>query len=425
MTITQGTDARGGLGTRAKLMALTIAVIWPTLLIAAYFEPTWHALSLVGGTFVLALVASLVIASVTLRSLRRGTDSLTAASTLVRQNQDFTARAAVFGDGELDRLSAAFNAMLERLEIRDRELDKHRRQIETTLVERTRERDHQTQELRGVLDSIEQGVVLLDRAGMPSAERNAVFDRWFGAPEPGQTFAQIVGRVASPFAVDFSQQWQQLTDGFLPVELNVYQLPRRLSTENNRHYQLSYRTLGTDPECFERLLVIVSDITESVEAAQREADLAQLLGLLDQLSIDRGGFSNFFVETQELIAKVGEDDRRERSAVLRDLHTLKANFALFGLSPLATLVHEIEDLLRRKWTAAHGRRSPRSDRELAALREPRASVLERTCTHGQRRPTFARPLVGRDPRAAPRGRDHRPGFAPGERTSGTQARAHG
>jgi two-component system chemotaxis sensor kinase CheA len=343
MTITLRTDAQAGLGTRARLTAMTIAVVWPTLLIAAYCEPSWNAFALVGGTLFLAVGAAIVISSAALRSLRQTTNDLCAAADRVRQNQDFSARAISSDDDELGRLTSAFNSMLARLEIRDRELDKHHRQIETTLVERTRERDRQMQDLRGVLDSIEQGVVLLDRAGMPSAERNAVFDRWFGAPEPGQAFAQIVARLATPFDAAFRRQWQQLLDGILPVELNVEQLPRGLSTENGRHYQLSYRTLGEDPERFDRLLVIVSDITEKVTLAAREADHTHLLELVEQLWLDPRGFAEFFKETEQLIESLASYQLHDATTTMRELHTLKANFGLFGLQPLAALVHEMEE----------------------------------------------------------------------------------
>jgi len=332
---------------RAKLTTLALAVSWPTLLLAValstYLTPGVNLLPLLGATFLLALLPSVLVTSAAMRLVRQLGDQLCAAAHRVRQDQDFGARVGELGDAELDRSGAAFNGMLARLDVRDRELDKHRRQLEATLAERTEERDHQAGELRAVLDSMEQGVVLLDRAAMPSSERNAVFDRWFGAPEPGQTFGRVVARAASPFGQVFDQQWQQLIDGFLPVELNVAQLPRTLSTENGRHYRLAYRTLGQDPERFERLLVIVSDITESVEHAQHEAEHSQLLGLLEQLSLDRGGFSNFFAETEQLIAHFDVGDLREPTVIMRELHTLKANFALFGLKPLAMLVNEIED----------------------------------------------------------------------------------
>lgn len=341
MTITQGSDARGGLGTRAKLALLTMAVLWPTLLIAAYYYGRdTRALSLVVGTLVFALLATAIITTVSLRSLRRSAQSLYLAAERVRVHQDFTTRTDDSDVSELGRVGAAFNAMLERLGIRDRELDGYRRQIERMLSERTHAHDEQTRELRGILDSVEQGIILVNRAGMPSSVRNAAFDRWFGAPEPGQTFAQIVGRLATTFAVDFSRQWQQLVDGILPVELNIAQLPRSLVTESGRYYRLAYRPLGKDPERFERLLVIVTDTTETVMHASSEADHAHLLGLVEQLWLDPRGFSAFFDETEQLIASFGE--LSDAKTTMRELHTLKTNFGLFGLKPLAALAHEIE-----------------------------------------------------------------------------------
>lgn len=305
---------------------------------------TKRFLQIAGGVLAIAIALALLIATVAQRVFTRPVAMLSAAAHRVQEQQDFEARAQRVSDDELGELTDAFNAMLAMIQARDQELEQHRLGLEATVAERTRDLDQKNREMRLVLDNVDQGLTMIDRRAVPSGERSAIFDRWFGAPELEQTFPEILGRTAvGNFREQFAMQWEQLTDGFLPLELNLAQLPAQLSTSDGHYYALSYRPIGDDPERFDKLLVIVSNVTEHVEKMRSDAQQAQLIALLEHISSDRGGFLNFYRETEATIERLTEDAPRDRTLVMRELHTLKGNFGLFGLKPLAHLVHAIED----------------------------------------------------------------------------------
>jgi len=318
----------------------TLHVVFSTDDIRARTE---RFLQIAAGVLGLSVLLALMLASLGQRVLTRPVGLLASAAHRVQRDRDFDVRAERVSDDELGQLTDAFNAMLAMIQARDHELELHREGLEELVKERTRDLDKRNQEMRLVLDNVDQGLLMLDRDGVPSAERSAIFDRWFGAPEPLQTFGKIIARGASGFDVQFGMQWEQLIDGFLPVELNLAQLPATFQTSDGNHFQLTYRAIGDDPEQFEKLLVVVSDVTEHVEKARAEARQGQIIALLEHVSADRSGFMNFFRESELLIERVTSGQDRERTLVMRELHTLKGNFGLFGFKPLARLVHEIED----------------------------------------------------------------------------------
>ena len=339
-------------GLPAKLMVasftapcLGLLLVYGVLAQRGYAE---GLLSVGVGALLCALLQALLIGWMAQRALRRTADQVAGAAGRVQHEQDFGARAERLEDGELGRLTDAFNALLSWREVRDRELDNYRVGVEARLAEQRCEVERKNRELRLILDSVDQGIVLIDRGGRPLAERSASFDRYFGAPEPGQSLGQIVARACSPFGPAFAERWQQLLLGLTPVEINAAQLPSYLETESGRSFELVYRAIGPDPEQFENMLVVVSDVTERVARARSVAELAQWTTLLERASDDPTDFLQFYRETDELVARASAVDVEDGPLLLRELGQLKDNFATFGLRSLAQLVGEIEADCRQR-----------------------------------------------------------------------------
>jgi len=110
-----------------------------------------------------------------------------------------------------------------------------------------------------------------------------------------------------------------------------------------RHLQFEYKPLGS-AEDFEKLLVVISDTTAVVERHRTEREQRDILELSSRLLNDRAGFLEFFAETQALLERVTKN-RTDLGLLKRDLHTLKGNSAIFGLSLISELCHEAESVL--------------------------------------------------------------------------------
>jgi len=212
--------------------------------------------------------------------------------------------------------------------------------LEERVAERTRELDARNREMRTVLDNVDQALFTVDLEGKISRERSAALDWFFPNAAPGTLLWEVVGEVDSTAGSWIGMGWDQLRDVFLPAEVVLDQLPRALAFRG-RHFSLSYRPVGTEGE-LEKVLLVVSDVTDAVERARREADQQEQLVIFQHLMRDRSGFMEFFAEAERLAEGALDDRRKDQAALVRDVHTLKGNAALFGVSSLSSVCHELE-----------------------------------------------------------------------------------
>ncbi|HEX5660885.1 MAG TPA: ATP-binding protein [Polyangiales bacterium] len=252
---------------------------------------------------------------------------------------DLATRCAPMRGSELSPLRDAFDAMVQRLERRELARERYRRELSAKLAARERELERQRRRTRELLAALDQAVIVVDRAGMPYGERSAAFDRFFGAPEPGQTFAQVMARASASFASELAEGWRRIEDAILPLPLVLSQLPRAMDGYDERSYRFDYHAFTDQDDC---TLVVISEITDSVELRAREHDRSQLLGVLERVAADRTGFARFFQESELLLRKLCDGTAGAEADERRALHTLGANLRLFGLEELAELVGTME-----------------------------------------------------------------------------------
>jgi signal transduction histidine kinase len=224
--------------------------------------------------------------------------------------------------------------LTEQLRARERELDA----LNATYLRLESELEDRTRSLKIILNSTNDGLILLNLDGTIYGETTAVVDRWFG-PRPGRTEAAdyLFGagtQIGHAFTVGFSQ----LAEDVMPFEVTADQMPRRLQ-RSDRTYSLSYRPVLQDDRLV-RVLLIVRDITEQEAAARAEARSRELHLIMANALRDRRGFARFLDDTQNMLTRIVADG--DVLAQQRDLHTLKGNTAVYGFLSFADLVHRLE-----------------------------------------------------------------------------------
>jgi len=242
-------------------------------------------------------------------------------------------------------------------------------------VELARRTARTNQELRLVLDTVNQGLLSVKGDGVLAPERSAMVDRWFGPPAPGATFVDYIAPIDAEFAQSFSLGYQALLEDVMPLELCLAQLPTRLR-HGTLTFDVSYLPLGAGGPR-DGLLLVINDITQQLEAAQHDTEQRELLTAFQGFTRDRTGFLTFLDEASRLVqgAALANSDL---STQKRLVHTLKGIFAMTGLSSLAQLCHDIEDELAERTTVEQ---SPRlralSDRWLTFRASVRAFLGDR------------------------------------------------
>lgn len=313
------------------LMELTTAPA-----IAARAQLIRAAMAIGGG----ALLVGILLAWGIARSLaRRVEDIAHAASEVAKGDLERTLNLGGPRD-EIGVLSYAFDAMVRQL----RELIGHinrvareeKGRLEQLVGERTAQLDRKNADLHLVLDNVEQGFVTIDRAGTVVGEQSRIITRWLDQLAPGDSLWAGLERACPGCQGNFDAAWSQVVDGFMPAEVCLAQMPREWPIAG-RYLRFEYKPLGS-AETFDKLLVVISDATAVVERDRNEQQERDLLNLSSRLLHDRAGFLEFASETELLLERIG---RNTSDPVLlkRDLHTLKGNSSLYGLSALSALCH--------------------------------------------------------------------------------------
>jgi two-component system, chemotaxis family, sensor kinase CheA len=281
----------------------------------------------------------------------------------------------IAGVGSL--LAAVLAWMLEQRD-RRRQAALHAANLERLVAQRTEELSRRNGAMRVVLDTIQQGLVSLDKNGWIASERSAMVDRWFGAPPERVKFSDHMRSHDAIFADTFELGMEQLRDNLLMLEMGVDQMPKRLRAQN-RTIGIEYDVILAHEE-FNGLLVVMSDITSELEAARVEQEQRDLLRVFECIGRDRSGFVHFLEEADQIVAEL-RGEGLPITRVLRLVHTLKGNAAQFGASGVAAVCHEIEGHLTEQGEMSDANRDWIDSTWRGFMDRVRLMVTNRSETH--------------------------------------------
>jgi HPt (histidine-containing phosphotransfer) domain-containing protein len=214
--------------------------------------------------------------------------------------------------------------------------------LERRVQERTTELSGRNQDMRRVLDNVQQGLLTIDLQGRLAPEHSRVVDEWLGKFEPHTPFTSYLSGIDARFVENFRLAFDQLLEGELPEDLLLLQLPDALE-HGPRRFHLSYEPIYVLGK-LSALLVVLDDVTEARRRARDEAEQKDLLSLCQHLSHDRGALLGFFEENGDLIEDLTQCSNVD-AALRRNLHTLKGNAAMYGFMSLAESCHAAEDAI--------------------------------------------------------------------------------
>lgn len=199
--------------------------------------------------------------------------------------------------------------------------------------------DRRNTDMARLLDNVDQGFVTVDRAGRMSPEHSRALARYLGVPEPGQTLWDYAGRYDPLFGEWLALSWEAVGEDYLPLEVTLDQLPKRL-VRDRRTFEFEYRPI-LDGGRFSEALVVVSDVTERVERERAEADQKEVVALFERIIKDRAGVLEFFAESADLVEAI-VSGQLPMPVTSRLIHTLKGNSGFFGLTRLTEACHHLE-----------------------------------------------------------------------------------
>jgi two-component system, chemotaxis family, sensor kinase CheA len=213
--------------------------------------------------------------------------------------------------------------------------------LEKIVQARTVELDGRNRDMRLVLGHVGQGFLTIDKSGVMSNERSGIIEKWLGPASENMTFADYLERSLPEVASAFRFCWREVVAGDMILELTLDQMPRRF-TLKRRHYELEYTPiLGTSGE-LEKVLIVISDVTEHVEREELEQQQREVVHVFERLTRDRKGFLEFVSEADEQVGAIHKGEITDATVLKRVIHTLKGNALLFGIGSVGELCHAME-----------------------------------------------------------------------------------
>ena len=201
-------------------------------------------------------------------------------------------------------------------------------------------------DMRLVLDNAEQGFVTVSLTGEIGEERSAALGAWFGEPAPGERFWNWLARKDPRRAAPIEASWAQLQEDWMPIDLALDQLPRRMLGKG-RVWEISYRPILAG-EKLAQVLAVISDVTAEDERRRMEQGQRDMVGVIERIMRDRFGTLEFIAEAKLQVARLVSESAKPDPETKRALHTLKGNAALFGMQSIANLCHDIETCLEEE-----------------------------------------------------------------------------
>ena len=219
-------------------------------------------------------------------------------------------------------------------------------------------REHQ-RDMHLILDNLHEGLITVDLDGRMTGETSRAIKEWFGTPATGELLPAWIGQKDASFGEWLELGFESVKEGILPTDVALFQLPKRLKN-GDKTYTVQYQmmsNMGYGPEqnflepganskkgedLPEKILVIISDITERLGREAVERQQGDLLEVFQHMMRDKSGLLEFLAEADDLMRFLTGGHHEDLDHFKRTLHTLKGNAAIFGMRNVSEICHAIE-----------------------------------------------------------------------------------
>lgn len=240
-------------------------------------------------------------------------------------------------EGERAAALRSLETLNERLEAEVEQRTQKLTQANEALARAIRDQARANTDMRLVLDSVGQGFLSADRAGVVTGNHSTKTEDWFGPLAPDARIWAYLGAHDRRFAAQLEAAWMGVADDALPIEVVLGNCPERLRV-GELTLQIEYRPLWTQ-QVLAGIVLVVSDISAEIEAERAALAQHELTQLVDHLVRDRNGVIQFVREARRIVEALA----RGSADSARLLHTLKGSAGQYGISSVARACQELEE----------------------------------------------------------------------------------
>ncbi len=224
-------------------------------------------------------------------------------------------------------------------------VEKHSRELESTVAERTQELSGTNRMLKTILDSLGQGILVFDRLGICLSIYSQVCRRLLEIDPNGRLIEDVLN-LYGPARKNFELWRGAVFDQLLDFEDMVPLTLRRMTNKSGAEISLDYYPMFEPDGRLAGIVVVTTDRTIEMQALQRAERERELVQKVTRVARNREAFRMFIVDAVKLINDLKEAESLDLQEVGRRLHTLKGGAASFSLALIVDNCHHLEDDLK-------------------------------------------------------------------------------
>ena len=214
--------------------------------------------------------------------------------------------------------------------------------LERKVDEKTAALSERNGQMALILNNAEEGFLTVNLDGTMDSERSAIVETWFAHSNAQTKFWEYIASHSKSQSSIFRIGWDQLIEGVFPFDMCADQMPKTI-VRDGKHLAIKFKAVNAANGSLHKVLVMITDITELVEAGKRELQQRELVAIFQNFSADRDGFLQFVKDARDLVQRIcSRSNENNKELDFREIHTLKGNSSQFGLFSVAQVCHKLE-----------------------------------------------------------------------------------
>ena len=203
----------------------------------------------------------------------------------------------------------------------------------------------QNQDLTTLLENLEEGFMIIDQKGMVQEGASKITQSFFKMKTENKLFSSILS--LTKVEKEHFEKWcHHIWGGKMLFRDLVGLGPSFYDKQKNQFIKLEYRPIYSKKNKVDKLICIASDITK-VRDLELKANLEKDQSKMMLLILDRPlHFLDLIDDTREFLDTILYQRKIPLEETLfRLVHTLKARFSNFKITPLSIFIHSFEEYL--------------------------------------------------------------------------------
>lgn len=303
------------------------------------------------GFLVLMASISLLVGTLAARWLTWHIDNLTLAAREIA-NENFDINIEVTSSDELGVLAQSFNGMSKKIKNLLSELKKYTVELEVLVEERTRDLQNLTDIQKGMLDSLGQGFVIVDKnhSILPVYSKVAsdMFEVIPDRSRPGEIL-----QLKKEDENSFNELHDLVFQNILGFDDMVKLSPDMRTNSKDQKIQLNYAPIRKGEETdTEYILIIGTDKTAEIENMEKFKKEVSFSKMIKKVASNRFSLNKIIMDSMSMLDDCSNImDRPETKypirTVQRLVHTVKGSFSAFYIVEIQAMAHELESFLEK------------------------------------------------------------------------------